>query len=93
MKKSRDSGLALANFTLISHMLQMLRNLELIDEEEAREVVEQALLDLETNQGVAKPEDRDTFRTARWFLDRLRKDLGRPPAKRQLRARKARKRK
>jgi hypothetical protein len=84
--KSRDAGLALATYTLLSHMLVMLRNLELIDDEEARELVEHALLDLETNQGSAKPEDHDTFRMARLYLEAIRKQHA-PPKKKKRRRR------
>lgn len=75
MTKYRDPGFALANFALSAHMLQMLRNLELITEEEAWEVVEQALLDLEIGQGIAQPKDRETFRSARRYLEMMRKAL------------------
>lgn len=76
MTKYRDPGFVLANFTLNAHILQMLRNLELITEEELSEVIELALLDLETCQALAPPEDRETFRSARRSLEALRQNLG-----------------
>ncbi len=81
MPKPRDAGLALATFTLLSHLLLELRILELMTDEEVRELIEHALLDLETNQGAAKPEDHDTFRMARWYLETLRKQHAPPPKK------------
>jgi hypothetical protein len=74
--------IGLSGFLLSMNTMLMLEKKGAITHEETKEIVEQALLNLETHQTTAGPDNQATFDTARSILEGLRGLISPPSAKR-----------
>ncbi len=71
-------GMGLGGFLLSMNTMLMLEKKGLLTAVETKEIVEQALLNLETHEAMASPAEQPGFRSARTILEGLRLLLGRP---------------
>ena len=70
------SATTLAGFLLTMNMFMVLRQRRILSYDVANEIVEQALLNLETQQGKSDPPTQQTIQDARGILEHLRKLIG-----------------
>lgn len=71
-------GMGLSGFMLSLNTMMMLEKKGIFTPIETAEIVEQALLNLETHEAKAEPAEKLGFRSARTILEGLRQTLGRP---------------
>jgi hypothetical protein len=72
----------LAGFLLGMNTMLMLEKKGVLSHEEVKEIVEQALLNLETQQATMGPEAQKVFESARGILESLRTIVSRPSEQR-----------
>lgn len=77
-----NDPIALSGFLIALNTTLMLEKKGVISHEETKEIIEQALLNLETQQTKAGPDNKATFETARSILEGLRVLVSRPSAQR-----------
>jgi hypothetical protein len=72
----------LAGFLIGINAMLMLEKKGVLSHEEVKEIVEQALLNLETQQAMLRPEAQKVFESARGILESLRMTVSRPSEQR-----------
>lgn len=77
-----NDPIALSGFLIALNTTLMLEKRGIISHEDTKEIIEQALLNLETHQTTAGPDNQATFQSARSILEGLRTLVSRPSAQR-----------